>query len=139
MPKEEFLKTLNIGDYLKEHRKNLNLTLKEVATLTNLSLGYISRIERGSSKITQDILEKLCKIYDINIDDVAYGYSNGKRLEKIELLELLNESNIVFDNKPLDITDRIYINQFINALLNMNDEKKQSFMSIIENIANLVS
>ena len=48
-------------DFFKEFRKNLNLKQKEFAALLGVSEDYISKIERGQRKISDEIEKKLTK------------------------------------------------------------------------------
>lgn len=58
---------MSIGEKLKAARKQKRLTLKEVASVTNLSISYISDIEHGKSLPPIDTLTSLCKALDISM------------------------------------------------------------------------
>ncbi|WP_313120784.1 helix-turn-helix domain-containing protein [Proteiniclasticum ruminis] len=58
---------MNIGEKLKAARKQKRLTLKEVASVTNLSISYISDIEHGKSLPPIDTLTSLCRALDISM------------------------------------------------------------------------
>ncbi len=51
-------------DFFKEFRKNLNMKQKEFATLLGVSEGYISKVERGQRKISDEIEKKINKIIE---------------------------------------------------------------------------
>ena len=58
---------MSIGEKLKAARKQKRLTLKEVASVTNLSISYISDIEHGKSLPPIDTLTSLCRALDISM------------------------------------------------------------------------
>ncbi len=53
--------------FLKTERLKRDLSIKEVAKLTNLSAAYISRIEANKTQPKVIDLISLCKIYDFEI------------------------------------------------------------------------
>ncbi|PLS19281.1 hypothetical protein CVD28_02390 [Bacillus sp. M6-12] len=59
------------GTFLKEKRKEAKFTLKEVSKHTDLSVGYISRIENGSSTPSLETLYKLSMILSFRIEDIC--------------------------------------------------------------------
>ena len=56
-----------IVEFLKEKRKELNLTLREIEEKTGVSNAYISQIERYKRKPSLDILIKLSTLYEFDI------------------------------------------------------------------------
>lgn len=59
-----------IGEKIKENRKKLNLTLAELSKRTNLSVGYLSNVERDVTSPTMDKLFKICEAMPINLLDL---------------------------------------------------------------------
>lgn len=51
-------------DFFKEFRKNLNMKQKEFAALLGVSEDYVSKIERGKRKISDEIEKKINKIIE---------------------------------------------------------------------------
>lgn len=51
-------------NFFKEFRKNLNLKQKEFAALLGVSEDYVSKIERGQRKISDEIEKKINKIIE---------------------------------------------------------------------------
>lgn len=73
-----------IGTRLKQARLKAGLTQQELAEKTNLSVAYISRVERGNSHINLKRLSEFCTILDasegyilngVSDDDETYLYS----------------------------------------------------------------
>lgn len=135
-------KVENIGTYLKEKRKEENLTLNEVATVLNLSAGYISRIERGTSNPSKEVLINLCDIYKIPVNDLIDN--NGEiTLENIkvgtDILTLVSSSNITYKGESIGVQDRMNIGLIIKTLLDITElEDKNNFVNIINNVNEII-
>lgn len=71
-----------IGDTLRDLRLERGLTLREVSTRSNVSLGYLSEVERGEKSASGSILEAICVGLDITMIDLVG-----------EIYEYLKESN----------------------------------------------
>lgn len=57
-----------VGDKIKDIRKKANVTLKKLSLQTNLSIGYLSNIERNVTSPTLNNLHLICNA--LNIDTV---------------------------------------------------------------------
>lgn len=57
----------NLGEIIKEARKQKGMTLKQLAHETTLTDAYLSLIERNKRKPSKKVLLKLSKILDIDI------------------------------------------------------------------------
>ena len=66
-----------IGQRLKRARKNLRMTQAELAEKLNISIAYVSRIERGSSKISLTRLAEFCSILEVSEGEILNGVSNA--------------------------------------------------------------
>ena len=62
-----------IGSRLKQARIKAGLTQQELAEKTNLSIAFISRIERGSSHINLKRLSEFCSILDVSEGFILNG------------------------------------------------------------------
>lgn len=135
-------KVENIGVYLKEKRKEKKLTLNEVASILNLSAGYISRIERGTSNPSKNVLNNLCNIYKIPITDLIDD--NGEiTLENIkvgtDLINIISSSDITYKGEAIGVQDRINIFLLVKTLLDMTElEDKNNFINIIKNVNDII-
>ena len=58
-----------IGQKIKEFRKNTRMTQTDLAERLDTTKQTISRYEKGDRKAGQDILFRLCEIFDVSIDD----------------------------------------------------------------------
>ena len=81
-----------IGSRLKQARIKAGLTQQELAEQTNLSVAFISRIERGSSHINLKRLSQLCDILGVSEGYILNGASNTSQ----EYLSL--EFNSILEN-----------------------------------------
>lgn len=66
-----------IGEFLKELRKDKNITQEQLAEKMNVSRRTVSRWETGSNMPDLDILVELSDFYNVDLRDIF----NGKRRE----------------------------------------------------------
>lgn len=58
---------MNLGEKLKYYRKLRGLTIRDLADKSNLSIGFISNLERDINSPSISNLQQLCRILDINL------------------------------------------------------------------------
>lgn len=56
-----------VGRAIRARRNRLGMTLRQVSRLTNVTEAHISRIERGDSGATIDVLDGICSVLDIDL------------------------------------------------------------------------
>ena len=54
-----------IGLQIKTIRTRNNMTLKQLSEQTDLSIGFLSQLERGMSSVAIDSLEKIAEALDV--------------------------------------------------------------------------
>ena len=59
-----------IGDVLRARRLAQHRTLREVSTAANVSLGYLSEIERGHKEASSELLGSICEALGTGLSDV---------------------------------------------------------------------
>ena len=59
-----------IGDALRAQRQAQHRTLREVSTAANVSLGYLSEIERGQKEASSELLSAICDALGIAQSEV---------------------------------------------------------------------
>ena len=97
-----------IGERLKQSRMNKNLTQEKLAEKLDVSVAFLSRIERGSSHINLNRLNQICTILEVSEGDILNGASS---------------------------TSSLYLNKdFSNLLKNCPPEK----ISLIYNVAKVI-
>ena len=59
-----------IGDALRARRQCQHRTLREVSTAANVSLGYLSEIERGQKEASSELLAAICEALGARLSEV---------------------------------------------------------------------
>ena len=96
-----------IGERIKKARKNKGMTQELLAERLNVSIGYVSQVERGITKISLDLLGAISSILDY---DVSFFVSESA-VNSNEYME----SEIVAELRKLDNKKKKYIMQIIKA------------------------
>lgn len=78
--------TLMFGNFIKELRTQKKMTLAQVAEKLNVSSNYISQLERGVRRITDDMIRELSMIYEID-EDVLFRKSGRIPLRVMEEIQ----------------------------------------------------
>ena len=66
-----------IGSRIKQARLAKNLTQEDLSEQLDVSVAFLSRVERGSSHINLKRLTQICKILDVSEGYVLSGTSNN--------------------------------------------------------------
>jgi transcriptional regulator with XRE-family HTH domain len=59
-----------IGDALRARRQGQHRTLREVSTAANVSLGYLSEIERGQKEASSELLAAICEALGARLSEL---------------------------------------------------------------------
>lgn len=79
-----------VGKRLKEARIRKGLTQDMLSEDMDVSIAYLSRIERGNSQINLKRLIQICELLDISVSEVLEGViPNTKQYLNSELYEVL--------------------------------------------------
>lgn len=117
-----------IGVKIKSLRKERKLTLSQIADRTNLSISFLSQVERSKSSITLESLKKISEALGVN---PSYFFSESNRKATTTIMR-----NVISDNNNLqnnffykDLTGNIENPQFhpILVLLNPGANKEESY------------
>jgi transcriptional regulator with XRE-family HTH domain len=65
-----------IGDALRARRQAQHRTLREVSTAANVSLGYLSEIERGQKEASSELLASICDALGSRLSEVLHDVSH---------------------------------------------------------------
>jgi transcriptional regulator with XRE-family HTH domain len=65
-----------IGDALRARRQSQHRTLREVSTSANVSLGYLSEIERGQKEASSELLSSICDALGAQLSEVLREVSD---------------------------------------------------------------
>lgn len=127
-----------IGQRIKLRRKELGISIAQIATLTDLTRPTVHRYENGDiKKIKLPTLEKLASILKVDLNwligdddtpplsvDTLEGMSfEGK--DVVDLITNLGEyiirtDELMFDNEPLSQLDKIHIVGCLEGILKLH-------------------
>ncbi|WP_432836288.1 helix-turn-helix domain-containing protein [Dactylosporangium sp. CA-092794] len=65
-----------IGDALRARRQAQHRTLRQVSTAANVSLGYLSEIERGQKEASSELLAAICEALGAALSEVLRDVSD---------------------------------------------------------------
>ena len=81
-----------IGERLKKARTDKGLTQEALSNKINVSIAYLSRIERGSSFISLKRLSQLCELLNISEGQILNGTNiDSKNYLSNDFAKLLNQ------------------------------------------------
>ncbi|MEL5958118.1 helix-turn-helix transcriptional regulator [Streptomyces sp. CLV115] len=77
----------NLGEYLREQRRNAQLSLRQLADAAGVSNPYLSQIERGLRKPSAEVLQQVAKALRISAETlyVRAGILDEREREREEL------------------------------------------------------
>lgn len=85
-----------IGDVLRDARQRQGRTLREVSSAAQVSLGYLSEVERGQKEASSELLASICGALDLPMAVVLREVS-----DRVAVAEGL----LVPDTVPADLSD----------------------------------
>lgn len=62
-----------LGTHLRARRQVLGRTLREVSATAQVSLGYLSEIERGQKEASSELLGAICAALDTSLSQVLHA------------------------------------------------------------------
>lgn len=116
-----------IGNFLKELRKEKNLTQEQLAEELNVSGRTVSRWETGINMPDLSILVELAEFYDVDIREIINGERKNEKMEKDlkETLEQVAEysdiKNKKFKKKMIENSIAASIMLLFAAVLHMSE------------------
>lgn len=70
------LRTL-LGEALRTTRLSQERTLREVSSAAQVSLGYLSEVERGQKEASSELLASICRALGVRLSDVLRDVSES--------------------------------------------------------------
>ena len=64
-----------IGDVLRERRRSQARTLRQVSASAQVSLGYLSEVERGQKEASSELLGAICEALDVPMSELLFEVS----------------------------------------------------------------
>lgn len=90
-----------LGDTLRTRRLDQDRTLRDVSTAANVSLGYLSEIERGQKEASSELLASICEALDVRLSEVLREASGTMAIaEEMEQMMQPAEAASVPENPP---------------------------------------
>ena len=89
-----------IGDALRARRQGQHRTLREVSTAANVSLGYLSEIERGQKEASSELLAAICDALGARLSELL-----GEVSDTLSLAEEMEGVLVPVDGKPVGKPD----------------------------------
>ena len=86
-----------IGDALRARRQGQQRTLREVSTAANVSLGYLSEIERGHKEPSSELLAAICDALGARLSELLREVS-----DTVALAEQMPEVLVSMQDEPAD-------------------------------------
>ncbi len=80
---DSFINTVELGRAIKRRREELSLSLRDVATATQVSASTLSRIENGTGKPDADNIARLSSWLNMPVDRVMKNQDVSKRVEAV--------------------------------------------------------
>ena len=91
---------MKFGDYIRQCREKQKWTQPEAASKIDIEQSYLSKLETGKSHPSEEVFNKLVKVYKINIDELYNQISseelgNLKEIKQVRDAILKNTKNKV--------------------------------------------
>lgn len=94
-----------IGYKIKGIRELKNLTQEYMAEQLDISQAAYSKLEKGTTKISQDKLHKIAEVLEVNPEDIT-DFDNKRVLNSINNVKGNNSGNINYNDQ--DIIRKLY-------------------------------
>lgn len=119
-----------IGNKIKNIRELKNFTQEYMADKLEISQAAYSKLEKGDFKISQDKLNKIAEILDVNLEDIK-DFDNKRILNSYNSIKG-NNSNITYSNQDIILIRKLYEDK-INLLEKLVQKQEEE----IKNLKNL--
>lgn len=123
------MNTEKIGNFIKEKRKEKNLTQKELAIKLNITDRAVSKWERGLGCPDVSLLENLSKILDVSIVEILNGEDLKDEIKNKHIINSINYSKESYklkikSNLNVILTSIIFFVSSLLIVFNINNYYK---------------
>ncbi len=95
-----------LGETLRDARTRQNRTLRDVSTAANVSLGYLSEVERGRKEASSELLASICDALDLELSDLLDTVSRTMRSDlPVSTGTASNKSSVVTNSTKPGLSD----------------------------------
>ena len=108
----EFEEVENIGQRIKEIRKSKSITIQKLSQFTDLSVGYLSNLERNQASPTLSNLQRICVALGISIRDLLRPSGEERTLIRQEEQQLYEYDEYKLQIRRLDFGKKRGIYEF---------------------------
>ena len=84
---------VKVGEKLRNLRKKKGLTLKKLSEKAELSIGYLSNLERDACSPTLENIQKICGILDVSLSELLEENIESRTVIK------KNERTVIFEKE----------------------------------------
>ena len=125
-------KNEQIGNRIKDRRKELKMSQKDLGNMVGLTAATISRIEDGSRKLTQENITKFTQALEVS-PDWLMGWNDQPQISRIQLAQhVLN----VLENMQVSVEkEDPMLARLMEYMNQMNDSQKQRLIDYAEYIS----
>lgn len=139
----------NIGIRLKALRKSKNMTLKQVAEKTNLSISFLSQLEHSKCSITIESLVEISEVLDVNPSYFFADYEESQSKNKIAInkQQTLEENMVISNFTYKDLSGNFSNQSFLPTLVTLHPRKEgvrplahsgQEFIFVLEGVLTVI-
>ena len=116
-----------IGNKIKNIRELKNFTQEYMAEKLEISQAAYSKLEKGDLKISQDKLNKIAEILDVNLEDIK-DFDNKRILNSYNSIKG-NNSNITYSNQDIILIRKLYEDK-INLLEKLVQKQEEEIKNL---------
>jgi len=98
---------MKFGDFIRQCREKQKWTQPEAASKIEIEQSYLSKLETGKSHPSEEIFDKLAKVYKINIDDL-YNQTSSEELDNLKEIKQVRDA-ILKNTKAKTSTTRSWL------------------------------
>ena len=119
---------MNIGIMVKDLRTKKNMTLRELAKKTNLSIGYLSQLERSLTSVAVDTLKDIAYALEVDLN-YFLNVSNESRENIIHSYEqrisFIESEHYIHSYLSRDLSNNSLFPELITLLPAFDNSKKE--------------
>ena len=122
-----------IGNKIKNIRELKNFTQEYMAEKLDISQAAYSKMEKGDTKISQDKLNKIAEILEVNPDDITDFY-NKKVLNSFNNVKGSNNGIITYNEKDMILIRQLYEDKItlLEKLLQKSEEEVKHLKALLQ-------
>ena len=89
-PKKPVILRQVIGEELRRRRMEQKRTLRQVSNLAQVSLGYLSEVERGQKEASSELLNSICIALNLSLSAVLVEVTSQIKLHESPVLTVVD-------------------------------------------------